>query len=271
MPRHALWLLVATTSPLPAPVRGFCGYTCRQEQKEALAVAVREARSNYSVYEKRQLAKTDRLSSGGITYMQWVQRLEIERVVAYVRNHLPIQTRFALAHGVRSGREVLWFRDLLPEVQTWGTELSWLAASQAAWTIHHDFNVVRPEWIGSADFIYSNSLDHAFNVSKTLDVWGSQSTDSGAVMVHWSHEHESSETGETAVDLHRLNASELAKAIDSAGLKIVGNIRISGMEPAQDTASQQRGEGTDRDDRRVLILRRKGLASPLRLRRFSRV
>jgi len=238
-------------------VSGYCGYTCRQEQKEALAVADHEARRNYTLYEERQLGKTDRLSRGGMTHMQWVQRLEIERVADYVKRNLPLRRRFALSHGVRSGREVQWFRELIPEVQTWGTELSWLAASHAAWTIHWDFNVVRPEWLGSADFVYSNSLDHAFNVSQTLELWASQIAYDGAVLIHWSREHESSETGEKAVDLHRLNASDLAAAIRTAGLRIVTKIHLSGTQAAQATTSAQHEQNIDVDERRVLVLRRR--------------
>ena len=56
---------------------------------------------------------------------------------------LGLSTHTCIVPGPRRG-QVLWFRRHLPHVQTWGTELSGIAAAKAAWTFQHDFNVVRP-------------------------------------------------------------------------------------------------------------------------------
>ena len=136
--RLGLW-----ASMLPQRYAGaMCGYTCRQEKD---AFMNDEAQRNYSQYISWQVEKTDFLShGGGPVPAQWVMEPEIAKAAAYARLHLPLRNRFALSHGSRSGREVLWFRRHLPQVQTWGTELSGIAAAKAAWTFQHDFNVVRP-------------------------------------------------------------------------------------------------------------------------------
>ncbi|MBK6621188.1 MAG: hypothetical protein IPG32_10020 [Saprospirales bacterium] len=43
-----------------------------------------------------------------------------------------------------------------------GTEIS-DSASKFSHTIEWDFHEVKPEWIGRADFIYSNSFDHSYD------------------------------------------------------------------------------------------------------------
>lgn len=81
----------------------------------------------------------------------------------------PVQ--FGLCHGTRRGREQAWFTARLngnPHVL--GTEIS-DTATQFANTVQWDFHDSNPDWAGKADFVYSNSWDHAFEPRRAFSSW----------------------------------------------------------------------------------------------------
>ena len=169
----------------------------------------------YTEYVKFQRGKTDWLSRHGQTATQWVKRDQIAKIVQHVRSHVDLVKHFALCHGTRSGRENLWFRELLGEVQTWGTELSPIAAMSSPWTIPWDFHKVRPEWKGAADFVYTNALDHSYNPSMAVSRWMSEVHSGGALYVQWSNIHE--HTVPDKVDIFGASHEGLVRLLCDAG------------------------------------------------------
>ena len=137
---------------------------------------------NYSGYVSAQLAKTDRVLNDS----QWVLPETLGLIANFVKQHVPLEKRFALAHGTRSGREVVWFRANLPNEEVWGTELSQLAAARSPFTLRWDFHDPRAEWKRAADFVYSNALDHAYNASLALQTWMGQLAPGGTTLIHWA-------------------------------------------------------------------------------------
>jgi len=103
----------------------------------------------------------------------------IERVIG-----LP---RFGLCHGTRRGLEQAWFREYL-NCEVLGTEIS-DTASQFPDTIQWDFHDVKPEWVGAADFIYSNAFDHSYDPEKCLDAWMSCLKRGGLCILEHSSGH----------------------------------------------------------------------------------
>ena len=73
---------------------------------------------------------------------------------------------FGICHGTRRGKEQEWFRKYLG-CGVIGTEIS-DTVEQFPHTIEWDFHETKAEWINSADFIYSNSLDHSYDPKKCL-------------------------------------------------------------------------------------------------------
>lgn len=98
----------------------------------------------------------------------WVQRENVDFLAGYIRSRIPAPT-FGLCHGTRRGLEQQWFREALG-CPVLGTEISDTAA-QFPDTIQWDFHEVKEEWLGAADFVYSNSFDHAHDPRKALDGW----------------------------------------------------------------------------------------------------
>jgi hypothetical protein len=79
--------------------------------------------------------------------------------------------RFGLCHGTRRGLEQAWFSaHLAGNPHVLGTEIS-DTATQFPNTVQWDFHDSNPEWLGRADFVYSNSWDHAFDPARAFSTW----------------------------------------------------------------------------------------------------
>jgi len=112
---------------------------------------------------------------------QFVKNSHIEALAQYLdTNYGPVS--FGLCHGTRGGREQKWFRRKLtgnPEVI--GTEIS-DTATQFENTVQWDFHDENPKWKARADFVYSNSWDHAYDPKKLFTAWA-RSLKSGGLML----------------------------------------------------------------------------------------
>lgn len=98
-----------------------------------------------------------------------------------------LSPKFGICHGTRNGVEQRLFRDRL-NCDVIGTEIS-DTAEQFSNTIQWDFHEVKDEWIGSADFIYSNSFDHAYDPEKCLSAWASCLKPTGMLFIEHSDGH----------------------------------------------------------------------------------
>jgi hypothetical protein len=118
----------------------------------------------------------------------WVVEENISFLSDYIRNH--VQTpKFGICHGTRRGNEQAWFRKHLG-CEVIGTEIS-DTAQMFPYTIQWDFHEVKPEWIDSVDFIYSNSFDHSYDPEKCLNAWVSCLRKGGLCIIEHSSDHES--------------------------------------------------------------------------------
>lgn len=102
--------------------------------------------------------------------MQFVKESHIAILADYLSVTLG-QVRFGICHGTRRGAEQAWFRAHLPgEPEVIGTEIS-DTASDFAHTVQWDFHEPNPDWTGRADFVYSNSWDHAYDPDAAFSAW----------------------------------------------------------------------------------------------------
>lgn len=102
--------------------------------------------------------------------MQFVKESHIGLLSDYlVREIGPVA--FGICHGTRRGAEQAWFKAHLPDGPVIiGTEIS-DTADLFPDTIRWDFHDENPDWKGRADFVYSNSWDHAFDPARAFAVW----------------------------------------------------------------------------------------------------
>ena len=121
----------------------------------------------------------------------------IEENIAFLSNYIRkiIATpRFGICHGTRRGKEQEWFRNYL-NCEVIGTEIS-NTAEKFPYTIQWDFHDIKPEWIDSADFIYSNSFDHTYDPEKCLNAWMSCVKKGGVCIIEHSSGHDTSGASE---------------------------------------------------------------------------
>lgn len=98
----------------------------------------------------------------------WVLEGNIKFLSEYINKSLHTVS-FGICHGTRRGNEQKWFRQYL-SCDVIGTEIS-ESATQFEHTVQWDFHKENPEWIGKADFIYSNSFDHSYDPEACLNTW----------------------------------------------------------------------------------------------------
>jgi SAM-dependent methyltransferase len=137
---------------------------------------------DYEKYRKKQTAGNKRK-----IYKVWVKEENIEFLADYIKRTIDSPT-FGICHGTRRGKEQKWFSRYL-ECEVLGTEIS-DTADQFPNTIQWDFHEVKREWIEKCDFIYSNSLDHAYDPEKALNAWMSCVRPGGLCILEHTSEHE---------------------------------------------------------------------------------
>lgn len=102
--------------------------------------------------------------------MQFVKESHVRLLAEQITAGLgPV--RFGICHGTRRGAEQAWFRAHLPgDPNVIGTEIS-DTADQFPDTVQWDFHEPNPDWARRADFVYSNSWDHAFDPDRAFSAW----------------------------------------------------------------------------------------------------
>jgi hypothetical protein len=101
-----------------------------------------------------------------------------------------------------------------------GTEIS-DTAKRFPNTIEWDFHVVKDEWKGACDFIYTNSLDHSYKPLAALQGWISCLNDTGLLVVEWTEKLGSRVKTATAVDPFSGTANDVCQYINKAGGEVV--------------------------------------------------
>jgi hypothetical protein len=116
----------------------------------------------------------------------WADESTIGVIAAYARAHINVVTR-GICHGTRRGYEQSEFARKLgcPVI---GTEISDTAV-QFNSTVQWDFHEQKEDWRGKFSFVYSNSLDQAFDPKKAMSTWVEQLAPQGLVFIEHTMAH----------------------------------------------------------------------------------
>jgi proteasome lid subunit RPN8/RPN11 len=125
--------------------------------------------------------------------MVFVDEVNIDFLAQALKARLS-KIKFGICHGTRRGFEQKWFSDRL-SCPVIGTEISH-TATQFPNTIQWDFHEVKPEWVASVDFIYSNSFDHSYDPEKCLTAWMSCIRPGGICVIEHTDLHGPREANE---------------------------------------------------------------------------
>lgn len=124
------------------------------------------------------------------------------------------QPRFGVCHGTRNGAEQRWLAEVLPGCTVVGTEISPSAAGFPN-TVQWDFHEPYEAWLGRADFVYSNSLDHARDPERALRTWMATLRPGGVCVIEHSADHGPAHV--TATDPFGVEPALLPRLIDHWG------------------------------------------------------
>ncbi len=116
----------------------------------------------------------------------WADAETLSVVADYLRKHLD-EVLGGICHGTRRGFEQLELSRQLgcPVI---GTEIS-DTADQFPNTVQWDFHERKEEWRGRFSFVYSNSLDQAFDPRKALATWTEQLRPEGLLFIEHTMAH----------------------------------------------------------------------------------
>lgn len=169
-------------------VHAFLGLRRWAFSKQATSgVALRDYLRKDGSFDYEKYRKTQTAGNKRKIYKVWVKEENIEFLSEYILRTIG-QPSFGICHGTRRGKEQEWFRKYLG-CEVIGTEIS-DTATRFPHTIQWDFHEVQPEWIDRCDFIYSNSLDHAYDPEKALNAWMSCVRPGGLCILEHTSEHE---------------------------------------------------------------------------------
>ena len=166
------------------------------KQKFAL-YEYKDAKGNfdYEKYKKIQEAGNKRKID-----RSWAIEEDIVFLSDYIKKRIPKPT-FGLCHGTRRGLEQKWFTENL-HCEVLGTEIS-ETATEFPNTIQWDFHEQNPEWVGKADFVYTNSFDHSYDPKKSLSTWMETLKPNGICII----QHSFDQTPETVNELDPFGAA----------------------------------------------------------------
>lgn len=216
------------------------------------------SQGGYASYVENQRSKVNRdvdPSSGAFGFFEWGPTVDVAAL--FVSRHFGSPARSVklrgLCHGAKTGREVRIFRTALARaggvegVYVLGTDITpeAVAASQGD-VIEWDFNRVPKDWLGAWDFIYSNTLDHAYHPGVAISAWRmSLRSPESLLVLHRSNAHST-----VNIDVHDVYGGSLnnyCALLRTAGFEVVDVVRAR-VEAAGDTHDlifAVRGEAPD--------------------------
>lgn len=116
----------------------------------------------------------------------WADELTLTTIANYIKKHIGVVRR-GICHGTRRGFEQAEFSKML-ECPVLGTEIS-DTATQFPNTVQWDFHDQKAEWRNAFSFVYSNSLDQAFEPRQALATWAAQLEEDGLLFIDHTMMH----------------------------------------------------------------------------------
>lgn len=133
---------------------------------------------------------------------------------AVIRPHVDINNiHNAVCMGVRNSDEVDAFARQLRNATCIGIELNPAAASRNVLT--HDFAKLPVDMQGQFDLIFSNSIDHSFDIAVTLREWRRAASDNCRLVVQFSTDHV------CTTDPYNFTIARATALVEDAGFNII--------------------------------------------------
>jgi len=140
----------------------------------------RKFEGQYSDYLKVQLERAQKKSSSRFD----TGRLHFDFVNALIKmSRVP---KIICCMGIRNGAEYFYFKKAWPKITTYGVDLLKSVKEVGDNCFAYDFNNLPKEWSKKFDLVYSNSIDHSYNILNTIDEWKRVLKHGGWLMIEFS-------------------------------------------------------------------------------------
>ena len=118
----------------------------------------------------------------------WADEKTLDRLIKIILDEFPKNSEIhGLCHGTRNGFEQNYLRTTSDKIQAIGTDISETAHDYEN-SVQWDFHDVREDWIGSMDFVYTNSLDQSWQPKVALETWLGQLNRNGILVIEHTNE-----------------------------------------------------------------------------------
>jgi len=194
---------------------------------------------DYEAYAKAQGEKASRE-----LHVHFATERVLDAVSTYLKRHFSTshgmrQCLRGLCHGAKTGEEVRVLRRRLQDGggpscngndAVLGTDISWEAVQASNGdVIQLDFHLVNMAWKGVWDFIYANTLDHAYDPPRALAGWRWSLRDSNSVLVlHRSGFHSTMHIDGS--DVYGGSIGDYCSVVKEARFEIIDIIRLPATE-----------------------------------------
>jgi len=137
--------------------------------------------TNYDQYLKNQVKRSD--DKWGIRRFGQFFYEEIKPGLKYLKDIKRI-----CCMGIRDGAEYLFFKEFeeFKDATISGVDINPRVIDVGSNCFCQDFNKLPIDWTDEFDFVYSNSIDHSFNIRKTLREWNRITKPKGYLMIRFS-------------------------------------------------------------------------------------
>ncbi len=139
--------------------------------------------NSYDEYRKTQIEHNIRKLS-----KIWADDKTLDRVAEKVLSLKTERTIKGICHGTRNGYEQQYLTSKFERIQAIGTDIS-ESAREFPLSFVWDFHERKNNWVNSFDFVYSNSLDQAWNPKKAMTSWLEQLNATGIIIVELTVNH----------------------------------------------------------------------------------
>lgn len=138
--------------------------------------------TSYSQYEDIQIFHNKRKLEH-----VWADKTTLRILCDELKKEFPNRSLKGICHGTRNGFEQKFIGEYAA-FEVIGTEISDTADGFDK-TIRWDFHDVNEQWVSKFDFVYSNSLDQAWNPRTALVTWLNQLNDTGVLVIEHTEAH----------------------------------------------------------------------------------
>lgn len=137
------------------------------------------------------------------------------KTFSYVTNYVP---KVCVCMGMRSDGEYKSMKqiDKLRNSEIYGVDIVKEVEKRGKNCFCYDFNNLPKEWENKFDFVTSNSLDHSFDIEKTISEWYRVTKNNGYMLLTFST---SADIGD--VDIYQFDTSDVSELFDDNRFNIV--------------------------------------------------